>query len=82
MNVPFELTPDGFERHWQVNYLSPFVFVSTLLPLMVQTAAASGTRERVRVVNVCSDLALRMGPKEIQFEDLNMTETKGITKTM
>ena len=39
-------TVDGFERTWQVNYLSPFLLTSLMLPLL----------DGGRVVNVCSSL--------------------------
>lgn len=80
MNVPMKYTGDGYETQWQVNYLAPFAFVSKLLPIKVQTASQSRSVDRVRVINIASDLALNMpsGPKTINFEDVNMSSTKGM----
>ncbi|KAH8901264.1 NAD(P)-binding protein [Thozetella sp. PMI_491] len=82
MNVPYQLTADGFELHWQINYLAPFLFTSILLPLLLATASSSGSQDRVRIVNVCSDLAFRAGPKHLQLADVNMTNAHGVTKLM
>lgn len=77
MTVPYELTKDGFEKQWQVNYVAPFVLTTTLLPLMLTTAGSCGSKHRVRVVNVASNAAFG-GPKTIQFDDVNMTDAKGL----
>ncbi|CAI6086781.1 unnamed protein product [Clonostachys chloroleuca] len=81
MTVPFKLTKDGYETQIQVNFLALFVFTTTLLPLLLSTASQYSIPNRVRVINVCSDLAF-MGPKTIQFDDLNMTNTKGMMELM
>jgi NAD(P)-dependent dehydrogenase (short-subunit alcohol dehydrogenase family) len=77
MTVPYKLTGDGFETQWQVNYLAPHVLTSSLMPLLLSTASARGSKDRVRVVNVSSD-AVSGGPDTIQWDDVNMTCTKGI----
>lgn len=77
MNVPMSYTKDGYETQWQVNYLAPFVFTSKLLPLMLHTASQSQSMDRVRIINIASDMALNMGPKVINFDDVNMTTSKG-----
>lgn len=77
MNAPYRLTGDGLESQWQVNYLAPHLLTVSLLPLMLATAAAAGTRDRVRIVNVVSNAAF-FGPKTIQFDDVNMTDAKGM----
>lgn len=82
MAVPYKLTVDGFESQWQINYLAPFIFTTTLLPHMLSTASLSGRKDRVRVVNVASDLAHRAGPKTLQLDDVNMTKTSGIMEGM
>lgn len=82
MNVPYNLTVDGFELHWQVNYLAPYVLTSCLMPLLLSTAALSTTRDSVRVVNVSSELALFAGPKTMQLDDVNMTKANGFTQQM
>ncbi|KAH7150337.1 hypothetical protein B0J13DRAFT_287023 [Dactylonectria estremocensis] len=79
MTVPYKLTSDGFETQFQVNYLAPYLMTSILLPLLLSTASQAQSQHRVRVINVASDLAF-MGPKTIQFDDFNMTETKGMTE--
>lgn len=79
MTVPFKLTMDGFETHWQVNYLAPFVLTTSLMPLLVSTASQSQSQNRVRVVNVSSDAAFLAGPKHIQLDDVNMTKAKGMS---
>lgn len=79
MGVPFELTTDGYELQWQVNYLSPYLFVSELLPLLLATASTSGTKNRVRIINLSSDMTTALGPKHIFLNDVNMTDQKGVT---
>jgi NAD(P)-dependent dehydrogenase (short-subunit alcohol dehydrogenase family) len=81
MSCPFALTGDGFETQWQVNYLAPHVFTSTLLPVLLSTASHHNSKDRVRVINVSSDLAM-MGPKTIQLNDVNMTSQKGPLELM
>jgi NAD(P)-dependent dehydrogenase (short-subunit alcohol dehydrogenase family) len=77
MTVPFKLTGDGYETQFQVNYLAPHILVSSLMPILLSTAAISHSKTRVRVVNVASDAALA-GPKSMQLDDVNMTEQKGM----
>ena len=77
MTVPFKLTGDGYETQWQVNFLAPFVFTTSLLQLMLDTAAVSESVDRVRVINVASD-AVHRGPDDINYEDVNLTDTKGV----
>lgn len=79
MNAPYALTKDGFESQWQVNYLAVHFLVSGLMPLLLATAQATGTKHRVRVVNVSSDAAFMHGDKRIHFEDPNLTDVKGAT---
>lgn len=82
MRTPFEITKDGWERQWQVNYLAPFVLTASLMPKLMEAAARCQQPGRVRVVTVSSDLAHRSGPKTILFEDVNMTDTTGVFATM
>jgi NAD(P)-dependent dehydrogenase (short-subunit alcohol dehydrogenase family) len=49
-----QMTEDGFEYQWQVNYLGPFFFTMLLLPLMVEAGSSSSairtlTRRRTRI---------------------------------
>ena len=76
MATPFELTSDGYESQWQVNYLAPFVLTAGLLPLLLASAAKTQTRERVRIVNLSSDMTM-MGPRTMQLQDVNLTDAKG-----
>ncbi|PON27829.1 hypothetical protein TGAM01_v203596 [Trichoderma gamsii] len=81
MAAPYKLTIDGYETQWQTNYLSPHAFTVSLLPLLLSTAARCGSKSRVRVVNVSSDLAF-IGPDSIQWDDVNMTGTKGMLELL
>ncbi|KAH8803625.1 hypothetical protein F5884DRAFT_756894 [Xylogone sp. PMI_703] len=77
MTAPFKLTINGFETQYQTNYLAPHTFTVSLMPLLLSTAAQSGRKDRVRVINVSSDAAA-IGPKTIEWNDVNMTSTKGV----
>ena len=55
---PRQLTPDGRELHFQVNYLSHFLLTQLLLPLLKAAAPA-------RIVNVSS-----LGQQAIDFDDV------------
>ncbi|PNP55434.1 hypothetical protein THARTR1_04264 [Trichoderma harzianum] len=76
MTVPYKLTSDGLETQWQVNYVAPHVFTSSLMPLLLSTALTLDTKNRVQVVNVSSDAAF-YSPDTVQWNDVNMTSTKG-----
>lgn len=52
MFVPYQLTKDGFESHFQVNYLSHFLLTNLLLPRMISTA--KNTNLTGKIVNVSS----------------------------
>ena len=56
-----ELSPDGFELRFAVNYLSGFLLTQLLLPLIKSSAPA-------RIVNVSS-----LGQQAIDFKDVMMT---------
>jgi len=78
MDAPYELSVDGFEPHWQINYLAPYVLTAKLMPLMLATAAQSQSMNRVRVVNVSSDLAFAIGPKTLKLDNPNMPDPIGM----
>jgi NAD(P)-dependent dehydrogenase (short-subunit alcohol dehydrogenase family) len=58
-----ELSDDGLEMHFQVNYLAPFLLTLKLLPLIRQSAPA-------RIVNVSS-----IGQAPIDFEDVMLEQS-------
>lgn len=58
-----ELSDDGHELHFQVNYLAPFLLTLQLLPLIRASAPA-------RIVNVSS-----IGQSPIDFEDVMLEQT-------
>ena len=77
MAVPYKLTTDGFETHWQTNQLAPHLLFTTLLPILRSTASTSASKDIVRVVNVSSDAAFLNSPKELNYQDPNLTSTTG-----
>ena len=79
MAVPFALTEDGFETQWQINYLSQFLFIRSLLPLLETTAAnsRSTSQSRVRIVNVSSDAAFAFAPKTLDLKAPNLEYVMG-----
>ncbi|KAL8292114.1 hypothetical protein RQP46_001580 [Phenoliferia psychrophenolica] len=52
MVVPYQLTDDGIEQSFQVNHLSHWVLVQTLLPLLQKTGQENG--HPTRVINLSS----------------------------
>ena len=65
MIPPFQLTEDGFELQFAVNYLAPFLLTQLLLPKLIE----SGTTEHYcRIVNVSSVAHLAGG---LNFDNLN-----------
>ncbi|KAG6840994.1 hypothetical protein C0991_002774 [Blastosporella zonata] len=70
--TPYEMTAHGVTTLATVNYISPFIFTRTLLPLLSQTAKEPGSD--VRIVNLTS-IAHKMVPSSLSFkniEDLNV----------
>jgi len=67
MAVPFEVTVDGLESHFQVNYLSHFLLINLLLPRLGETAEDSG--EFGRIVNVSSSAQY---DGKVEFGDLEL----------
>ena len=72
MATPYDMTSDsGFESQIQTNYLSHWVLTYHLLPLLQETAGASGKGD-VRIVNV-SSMGHTSAPSEgINFRDINL----------
>ncbi|KAG6905533.1 hypothetical protein DXG01_002193 [Tephrocybe rancida] len=70
--TPYELTSDGVTTLTTVNYISPFVFTQTLLPLLSETA--KGIDSDVRIINLTS-IAHKIVPSSVSFskiEDFNV----------
>ncbi|KAF9003235.1 NAD-P-binding protein [Cyathus striatus] len=65
---PFETTKDGISTMVAVNYVGPFVFTRSLLPLLEFTAKEAGSD--VRIVNVTS-IMHKSVPSPINFTDLS-----------
>lgn len=79
MSVPYKLTGDGYESQFQVNYLAPFIFTSTLMPLLLSTAAKSERKDRVRVIDLSSEMTSLVGPNVMHLDNVNMFDAKGMT---
>lgn len=77
MAVPYELTANGFEMHWQINHLGPHLLFTSLLPIMLSTAASCQPGQAVRVVNVSGTAAFLNGPKELDLVDPNLKSARG-----
>ncbi|KAF1983036.1 NAD(P)-binding protein [Aulographum hederae CBS 113979] len=74
MAIPFSLTQDGFEKQFQVNYLSHFLLFQLLKPALLSSASSSSSAERnpsSRVVVLTSE-SHRQG--QVRISDYNFTE--------
>ncbi|KAJ3985816.1 hypothetical protein F5890DRAFT_1552851 [Lentinula detonsa] len=72
LSGPFEKNTDGISTMVVVNYISPYVFTRTLIPLL--TATANEVDSDVRIINLAS-IAHRFTPSIVRFsqiEDLNV----------
>lgn len=70
--IPYELDSNGISTSFATNHLGPFVFTTTLLPLLIKTAQINPD---VRIINV-SSTALFDVPSTAKFsslEDFNET---------
>lgn len=52
MYSPFRVTKDGYESHWEINYLSHCLLVALLLPKLEETARTCLIKSRI--INVAS----------------------------
>ena len=69
MFVPYELTEDGLESHFAINYLSHFFMTELLLPKMEATGKLFDLNPRIVNVTSCvHELAAKLN-----FADINMT---------
>ena len=66
MYAPFRVTDDGFESHWQVNYLSHCLLIALLLPSLQSTAKRA--KRQSRIINVASSTHYS---RNLTFDDLN-----------
>ncbi|KAK7421716.1 hypothetical protein QQZ08_009804 [Neonectria magnoliae] len=72
MGVPFSLTDDGYEVQLQINYLSHWLLIFHLLPILQATAAQS-RKDTLRIVKATSDGHTRFTPKgDIVFNDISL----------
>lgn len=69
MFAPYEITEDGLESHFSVNYLGHFLLTQLLLPVLEEASKIFPTNPRVVNVSSC---AHEVAPK-INFDDINMT---------
>ena len=53
MYSPFRVTKDGYESHWEINYLSHCLLICLLLPVLESTARSSSGKKS-RIINVAS----------------------------
>lgn len=78
MATPYELTKDGYEAQWQTCFLGHHALTLGLIPLLKSTAAQNpNVKDRVRVVNLSSEMAFFLGPKTINYSDPNMSDLSG-----
>ncbi|TFK41429.1 hypothetical protein BDQ12DRAFT_710548 [Crucibulum laeve] len=68
LKAPFEISQDGISTIVIINYMSPFVFTYTLLPLLKATALEP--QSDVRVVNI-SSMMHDFTPTPIHFNSLD-----------
>jgi len=66
MFVPYEETEDGFESHFQVNYLSHFYLTQLLQPSLVKGSEKSKRNSRVVNVSSCAHFGGRVDFADLQ----------------
>lgn len=76
MLEPYETGPDGMSSLVIVNYLSPFVFTQTLLPLLTSTSQESNSDVRIINVSSASHKWAPSGFKCDTIQDLNVSYDK------
>ncbi|CAA7257331.1 unnamed protein product [Cyclocybe aegerita] len=82
LQEPYTVGPDGVTSLSTVNYISPYVFTRTSLPLLQQTAKEPNSD--VRIVNLTS-IAHKFVPSSVKFddvEDFNTTFSRTIYPSM
>ncbi|XP_064396428.1 uncharacterized protein LOC135343355 [Halichondria panicea] len=66
--LPFTMTDEGHEMHYQVNHLYPFLVTLELLPIVVETASTSGDG---RILFVSSSGHVRNVTGPVNFETID-----------
>jgi len=75
MATPFEKTKDGYEAQWQTNYVSHWLLTYLLLPTLLSTAAAPGSKPGdVRIVNLTSNGHNFAPSAGIDFADIDLVK--------
>ena len=79
MACPYATTKDGFEWQFGCNHLSHFLLMTTLTPLMIQTAKKYKKPSRFVALSSCAASTTTMRPDvaaNINFDDLMWTSRK------
>lgn len=66
MFVDYQLTQDGFEKHFALNYLSQILLLWYFLPELAQAAKQQGQHSRIVLVSSCAHFA-----GDIKFNDIH-----------
>ncbi|KDQ57684.1 hypothetical protein JAAARDRAFT_58272 [Jaapia argillacea MUCL 33604] len=74
----FDLSADGIDRHFSVNYLGHYLLINRLLPLMRHTSTLANTPPP-RIVSISSELH-RAAPSSIQFASISELGEKASTQ--
>lgn len=82
MSTPYEITGDGYEAQWQVNYLAHLVFTALLLPVL--TATARREKElgegRIRIVNLTSSGDYGAPKEGVRFGETGLEGEDGMPR--
>ena len=70
MFAPKKITEDGFESHFQVNYLGHCLLIWCLLPVMIKSAQKCGQRSRIVNVSSSTHYARDLCLKDLQSEQI------------
>jgi len=70
MFAPKKMTADGFESHFQVNYLGHCLLIWSLLPLMVKSAKKCGQQSRIVNVSSSTHYARNLSLNDLQLQKI------------
>ncbi|KDR76480.1 hypothetical protein GALMADRAFT_210460 [Galerina marginata CBS 339.88] len=79
LSGPYEITRDGLNLTMVVNHFSPFVFIRTLLPLMIETSKELNSDVRIVTLGSCAHDMGRATDSTVKFggvEDFNQEFAK------